>query len=310
MKNSYGLGLITYNNIDRFRRCISHIPNMDGKPFVIINDGTPYDISEYREDMVVLQHQRNKKIARSKNDALQYLLSFDVEWLFVMENDMLIKDTKVFDRYIEVANDSGLLHLNFALHGNDNWNMDRTHPSPRLIYDSGLSLYRYAGGCFQMYHRSVFEKVGVYDEYYKNCWEHLDLTYRTTLAGYHTPFWLSADVVNSNELIEQIDYENQTLVSSQDVNDFYFQGLYYWKFKFGDWVSDIKDWINPEYHTDIIIDMFKQRKYEELSILFHTFYKNDNSVYFNKDFKTGHIWDDVYGKVDDNSEISIFQYSN
>jgi DNA repair exonuclease SbcCD ATPase subunit len=39
MKNTYSLGLITHNNIERFRECISYIPKMDNIPFIVVNDG-------------------------------------------------------------------------------------------------------------------------------------------------------------------------------------------------------------------------------------------------------------------------------
>jgi len=281
MISKYSIGLLTHNNIPRFRECISHIPYNKKIPFVVVNDGAPYDASEYRDDMVVIQHPVNRKIARSKNNAIQYLLSFNTEWIFLMENDMKIIDPKVFDRYIEVANDSGLLHLNYDLHGNDNWNEGRVAPKPRLVYgDRGLALYSYAGGCFQLFHRSVFEKAGYFDEYYQNCWEHLDLTFRITLAGYHTPYWLSADVVDSHKLIEQIDYNIESTVSTASINDYYRKGLDYWKEKFGMWVGNIPDWINPEYHTDIVIGMLKEKRYEELSVIFNNFYKTEESIFF------------------------------
>jgi hypothetical protein len=307
MKNTYSLGLITHNNIERFRECISYIPKMDNIPFIVVNDGNPYDMKDYRDDMIVLQHSNNKKIAKSKNDALHYLLTFDTEWIFIMENDMKILDHSVFEYYIEVANKSGLKHLNFALHGNDNWNEDRTSPKPRLIYEHGVSLYNYAGGCFQLYHKSVFEKVGFYDEFYKNCWEHLDLTFRTTLAGYHTPFWLSADVNNSHLFIEQIDFQEESDVSSGYKNPNYYEGLFYWKFKFGSWVANIPDWINDEYHTSVIIDMFHQKKYDELSELFMGYYRNVQSPYFNKEYKYGQVYENVWGSVGDDGKIRIFQ---
>lgn len=281
MISKYSIGLLTHNNIPRFRECISHIPYNKKIPFVVVNDGAPYDASEYRDDMVVIQHPVNRKIARSKNNAIQYLLSFNTEWIFLMENDMKIIDPKVFDRYIEVANDSGLLHLNYDLHGNDNWNEGRVSPKPRLVYgDRGLALYSYAGGCFQLFHRSVFEKAGYFDEYYQNCWEHLDLTFRITLAGYHTPYWLSADVVDSHKLIEQIDSNIESTVSTASINDYYRKGLDYWKEKFGMWVGNIPDWINPEYHTDIVIGMLKEKRYEELSVIFNNFYKTEEGIFF------------------------------
>ena len=282
MKSKYSIGLLTHNNVPRFRECISYIPYNKRVPFVVINDGNPYDISEYRDDMTVIQHPVNRKISRSKNDAIQYLLSFNTEWIFLMENDMRLIDPKVFERYIEVANDSGLLHLNYDLHGNDNWNEGRINPKPRLVYgDRGIALYSYAGGCFQLFHRSLFEKIGYFDEYYQNCWEHLDLTFRITLSGYHTPYWLSADVIDSHNLIKQIDYNIESTVSTESINDYYRKGLDYWKDKFGMWVGDIPDWVNPEHHTDIIMEMLKEKRYEELSIIYHNFYRIDESKFFN-----------------------------
>ena len=282
MKSKYSIGLLTHNNVPRFRECISYIPYNKRVPFVVVNDGNPYDISEYRDDMTVIQHPVNRKISRSKNDAIQYLLSFNTEWIFLMENDMRLIDPKVFERYIEVANDSGLLHLNYDLHGNDNWNEGRINPKPRLVYgDRGIALYSYAGGCFQLFHRSLFEKIGYFDEYYQNCWEHLDLTFRITLSGYHTPYWLSADVIDSHNLIKQIDYNIESTVSTESINDYYRKGLDYWKDKFGMWVGDIPDWVNPEHHTDIIMEMLKEKRYEELSIIYHNFYRIDESKFFN-----------------------------
>lgn len=282
MKSKYSIGLLTHNNVPRFRECISYIPYNKRVPFVVINDGNPYDISEYRDDMTIIQHPVNRKISRSKNDAVQYLLSFNTEWIFLMENDMRLIDPKVFERYIEVANDSGLLHLNYDLHGNDNWNEGRINPKPRLVYgDRGLALYSYAGGCFQLFHRSLFEKIGYFDEYYQNCWEHLDLTFRITLAGYHTPYWLSGDVIDSHKLIEQIDYNIESTVSTESINDYYRKGLDYWKEKFGMWVGDIPDWVNPEHHTDIVLEMLKEKRYEELSVIYHNFYKRDGGKFFN-----------------------------
>jgi GT2 family glycosyltransferase len=172
--------------------------------------------------------------------------------------------------------------------------------SERLTYTNGISLYECAGGCFQMYHRSVIEKIGMYDEFYKNSWEHLDMTYRATLSGFHTPYWLAADIINSHEFIEQIDYQIESTISSNKHNPFYYEGLYYWKFKFGSWVADIPDWINEKYHTDEIINMFYYRKYDELASLFFDYYKKNSCLYFNKDYKEGHVFDNVWGFVRDN----------
>lgn len=299
MHDTFGLGLITYNNLNRFRECISNIPDMSGRPFVVINDGDPYDLSEYRPDMTVVQHISNKKIAKSKNDAIKYLLGHDVEWIFIMENDMIILDPGIFQHYIDVAKASGLLHMNYALHGDDNWHGGV--PNPRLTYNSGLALYRYAGGCFQLFHRTVFETIGLFDEYYINCWEHLDFTFRATLAGLHTPFWLAADTSFSNKYIKQSDIYKESTTSTFDVNPHYWDGLYYWKFKYGEWFGNMKDWINPEHHTDIVIEMFKSKKYNDLKRIFTEFYSNNDGFFFNPNIGEIHIVDDTWAKIEDGS---------
>lgn len=306
MKNTYSVGLVTHNNIDRFRECISYIPNMNDVPFLVVNDGSPYDSKEYRNDMVIIQNHINKKIAKSKNILLKYLMTFDTEWIFIIEDDMKIKDPHVFKRYIEVANDSGVLHLNYALHGKDNWNEERTLPLPRLVYQNGIALYEYAGGCFQLYHRSVIEKIGYYDEFFKNAWEHLDMTYRATLGGYHTPYWLPSDIVDSHNFIEQIDYQIESTISTSKNNPYYYEGLYYWKFKYGKWVSDIPDWINVQFHTDEIMNMFQQRKYSELSDLFMNYYKHEESLFFNKNYTQGQVFENVWGFIDENNKPILY----
>jgi hypothetical protein len=132
------------------------------------------------------------------------------------------------------------------------------------------------------------------------------MTYRTTLAGFHTPFWLSADVNNSHHYLEQIDYKEQSDVSSKDINPNYYEGLFYWKFKFGSWVANIPEWINETYHTNIVMEMFQERRYEELSKLFMNYYRNEQSPFFNTEYKYGNVYDNVWGKVDDSGNLMIF----
>lgn len=306
MKNTFSVGLLTYNNTERFRECISYIPNLDSVPFLVINDGSPYDYKEYRSDMIILQNHTNKKISKCKNHLLKYLMTYDTDWIFIIEDDMKIKDPHVFERYIEVANDSGILHFNYALHGKDNWNDTRTNPMPRLTYSNGVSLYECAGGCFQMYHRSVIEKIGLYDEFFVNSWEHLDMTYRATLSGFHTPYWLAADIADSKDFIEQIDYELESTISTNKRNPHYYEGLYYWKFKYGKWVADIPDWINERFHPDELMKMFLCRQYDELSSLFMNHYKASESTFFNEDYKHGQVFEHVWGFIDKNNKTILY----
>ena len=86
MKNTYSVGLLTYNNVDRFKECISYIPDLSHIPFLVINDGTPYDSKEYRNDMTIIQNHKNKKISKSKNLLLKYLMTFSCTEVLITSN--------------------------------------------------------------------------------------------------------------------------------------------------------------------------------------------------------------------------------
>jgi hypothetical protein len=139
-----------------------------------------------------------------------------------------------------------------------------------------------------------------------NSWEHLDMTYRATLSGFHTPYWLAADITNSKDFIEQIDYEIESTISTNKRNPHYYEGLYYWKFKYGKWVADIPDWIHEKFHPDELMKMFFYRQYDDLSALFTNYYKTNESTFFNKDYTHGQVFENVWGFVDKNNKTTLY----
>lgn len=61
---------------------------------------------------------------QNKNEGLRFLLESGCEHIFVCEDDIVIKDPNIYNKYIAAANNSGIRHLNFAYHGNANKNED------------------------------------------------------------------------------------------------------------------------------------------------------------------------------------------
>lgn len=204
MKNKIGIGVITCNRQDFFKKCLNSLPNVD--TIVVINDGQPYPNDVYgTKAKEVIQHSKNKCVGISKNEALRYLIQDGCDHLFLVEDDMLIVNQDVCKAYIHGAEKSGIWHLNFAYHGPGNITPDGK-PAPRATIDYDdvkLSFNPNCVGSFSYYLKSVIKHVGYIDERYINCWDHVEHTYRIIKAGLHPPFWWFADLANSLDYINE-----------------------------------------------------------------------------------------------------------
>jgi len=218
MEGKIGLGIITCNRpqyLQKLLDSISQINDLD--ELIIINDGkeiTEIDISHVAH----INNETNLGVGKSKNKALKYLVGKDCDYIFLIEDDMLILDQAVFKHYIKASNVSGIQHFNFGpgspfnrkqkiknfdLHNRHMLDED-TEPNPRVIIDykeQQIALYQHCTGTFSFFTREVLDNVGYIDENYTNAWEHVDHTYNIIKAGYHPPFWWFADLANSHKLI-------------------------------------------------------------------------------------------------------------
>ena len=216
-----GVGIITCDRFDYLNNCLESLPEIDG-PIVIVNDGKQDIESRVRQlknhkQIHLIQHDVNKGVGISKNDALTYLLSQGVEHLFLLEDDILILDKTIFEKYIKASEASGILHFNYGPGSPFNRKQDpnlfydlhnrhlcdqHSEPNPKKIIDYGkdvkISLFEHTVAMFSYFRRNVLEEVGLHDEQFFNAWEHVDLTYRIIKAGYHPPFWWFADIHNSH----------------------------------------------------------------------------------------------------------------
>ena len=218
-----GVGIITCNRPDYLRELLKSLIPCEGEidELVIINDGSPvknFDISHI--NVVWLDNPENLGVGKSKNRAMQYLLDKQCDYIFVIEDDMIIKKGEIFMKYIEAYKKSGIHHFNygpgspfnrkqdirFDLHNRHLLKQD-SDPNPKLILEYGdgckISLFEHTVAMFSFFTREVLEKVGLIDEEFYNAWEHVDHTYRIIKAGYHPPFWWFADLYNSHEYLTE-----------------------------------------------------------------------------------------------------------
>jgi len=224
-----GVGIVTYNRQHFFKKCFLSV-DIDGVDELIIIDDFNIDgkcNSENNVDIMWIQsncrrlddgvpspevrlqyNDRNLGVGASKNEALTYLLDSGCDHIFLIEDDMLIKDPRVFEKYIEASKVSGIQHMMFAYHGPANKNnVSKGTPTPRLVIfyndDVSVSLNQHCVGSFCYYTRKSLEDCGLIDEKFKNAFDHVSHSYELALKGYSTPYWWWADLGNSYDYIDE-----------------------------------------------------------------------------------------------------------
>ena len=202
--NKIGIGIITCDRPDYLKKLVKSLNGISTNNLVIINDG-----EKQLDGGEVFIHNNvpsKQGVGKAKNQALKLLK--DNNYIFLLEDDIIIKDITVFEKYIEASKLSGIQHFNFAFHGLDNYNADKS-PAIRLKLDYSptvsVCLYPNVYGAFSMYTKKCIEEVGLMDEFYYNAMEHVDHTAAIIKAGMHPPFRWFADIADSNKYIEEID---------------------------------------------------------------------------------------------------------
>ena len=198
-----GIGIITCNRPEYLTTLLESIKNCNWADLVIINDGDEISIPGY--DYYIINNETNLGVGKSKNKAMQHLLDKGCDYIFIIEDDMIILDETVFDKYIDAHKVSGIHHMMFAYHGPANKNgISGGKPCPRKIIDYGniqIALNQHCVGAFCFYTRKCLEVVGLNDECYLNAFEHVDHSYRLAKAGFSTPYWWWSDLANSLDYI-------------------------------------------------------------------------------------------------------------
>ena len=235
MSEKIGLGIVTYNRPDYFKKIFASVPLDAVDEIVVVNDGTPYG----EITIPLIQHEVNKGVGISKNDAFKHLLSKGCDYIFLMEDDIIIKDSTVFQKYIQASKETGIQHFNYSQHGLMNKFANTNIPSPKtkIEYNNGIKieLYPHCVGAFSFYTRKCLEQVGLLDETFYNATEHVEHTYSIIKNNMHPPFWWFADIENSNIYLDDIPWSLQTstISSKPNHNNMVRKGLDHFKNKHG-----------------------------------------------------------------------------
>lgn len=216
-----GLGIVTYNRVNNLNKLINSLDKCESiiDELIVVNDGDPLIDFNLKQGKLI-ENESNLGVGKSKNKALKYLYESNCDHLFLIEDDIFIKNKNVFKRYIESSKISGIQHFNYSQHGVMNKSWPSGNANPIMIIDYGtlkIPLYPAAVGAFSYFSKLCIEKAGYFDERYYNACEHVDHTYEIIKKGMHPPFWYNADIENSCEYLEDEPWSmEQSKISSKN----------------------------------------------------------------------------------------------
>lgn len=217
-----GVGIITCDRPDFFRKCYNSIELDMVDKIVIIDDGaTQLETVPCGDKIIYIRHDPGRQgVGVSKAVAIDKLMEIGCYHLFLIEDDMIIKDNDVFRSYIFASAASGIEHFMFGYHGPANKNgisggLPIAKYQFRINNDLVIAINTHCVGSFCYYTRNCIVKVGNYDTEFRNAFEHIEHSHRIAEAGLTTPYWNWADIANSPEYIgEQACSEHNSSIRS------------------------------------------------------------------------------------------------
>lgn len=225
---SVGVGIITYNRKDQYRNLLDKVKEAADVDFIVTvknfdidyQDSDPQKICVGEigaQKLAAFQVDEKLGIAHNKNVAIKHLLGLGAKHIFIVEDDILLKDTAVFKVYVETARAFGLGHLNFC-RSYDGIADNGSFIKPIVFISAGkfkLELFQRLSGDFSYFTAEALEKVGLYDERYINALDHCEHTYRMSVLGFYTPFGIFADIFHADNFIEDFG-RSSTITRDED----------------------------------------------------------------------------------------------
>lgn len=213
-----GIGIITCNREHFFKKCINSIRQTDLHSIVVVNDGR--ELEYVPTGVKVIQNKSSLSVGICKNIAMQYLLDQGCDYIFTLEDDILIKDSETFKHYINTSIDTGIEHFNFGFSQKENLDFNLNPVYKKIIEykNSKIVLTQNILGAFTFYTRNCLQHIGLHHKgFNKGHGDHPELTYRAFKHGFTTPFWWFADVYGSWDMIvNQSNMGDDSLVRNQE----------------------------------------------------------------------------------------------
>lgn len=221
-----GVGIVTYNRPDQYRRILESIQNVDYL-FTLKDGGTP-DYSCH-VDMILSD---NKGVGVCKNIVIQQLLNKGCEHIFLLEDDCLVTNNDIWQYCISFAKETGLLHFNWNDYRYKKWGVGECGKFK-------VSLCVHTEANFSYFHKTFLEKIR-FDENYINGWEHADLELQAEKHGFAPSFGIFISPSELNNYLKLIDNDESTITNkSPEYKDRIKRGGLYFQKKWGKEITQL-----------------------------------------------------------------------
>lgn len=215
-KNRIGIGIVTCNRENFFNKLKDSIG--DAYPIYVANTGD----SNYGNSGVKHFYKFAQKtpVVFGKNHLMRTMYADGIDHIFILEDDILIKDVSVFEKYVKAAIKTGLFHLNFGFSQKENLDaLGKPIIKHTVDYGDGVKIVLTENilGAFSYYYKGILKNIGLMDEMFsENAFEHVEHTYRVIKAGLLPQFWNFPDVDQSWEYIENQGSFNDTVIRTDN----------------------------------------------------------------------------------------------
>jgi hypothetical protein len=208
-----GLAIITFNSEDYFNDLYKTVPFEKLDEIVVVNGGEKY--KNIYDKVHWIQHEEVKYPSVARNDGLKYLFDKGVDHFFVCEDDMLIKDSNIFEKYENASKISGIQYFIYA---SISWGSGQKHnrtPTMKVGYSPVDEICLFPNMCneFTYSSKKLIEEIGLYDEKLKYLFD-VDFAYRVSQSSFGIPFWNFPDIKDSDDFIDN----NPIAISRLDGN--------------------------------------------------------------------------------------------
>lgn len=216
-----GVGIITCNREHFFEKCYESLPPYINE-VVVVNDGFPL-ATKIKNNTKLIQCESGplgKQVGWCKNAAMKHLIDANCNYIFTIEDDVVISDSNVFNNYIKAHKATGIHHFNFGFSQKENLDSNKK-PVYKKIVDYGndvkIVLTHNVLGAFTFYTKECLQTIGLHHYLFnKGHGDHPELTYRAYKHGFTSPFWWFADIYESWQMItNQSNMADDSLVRNQ-----------------------------------------------------------------------------------------------
>lgn len=204
------LGIITCEREKFYEEIIDTTPFQDIDR-VYVFDSSPKELKYVKstDKVTLVETDDRATVGVAKNRLLERMVEDGYEHLFLQEGDVALTDGNVFDAYIDTAKEFGIWGtLNYAWHGDGNF-QNGVPVVKNFIQgntdDVGLTFTQNGTAAFSYIHHNIVRKMGHHDEFYNNCWEHLDFYQKQSVNKLGSYWWWFPDIKDSSRFIRDLD---------------------------------------------------------------------------------------------------------